>query len=96
MYDGYKRKHESGFEKRKKKEEKEDAIRKMKGSLLKFMNIDSSCNNDASLTSDTSAITANPLIPQAEPTDAFKQNETETDVINEQVCQTKGRIHRRY
>jgi len=39
MSDGYLRKHESGHQKRKKKEEKEKNLNKLQGSLLKFVNI---------------------------------------------------------
>ena len=35
MSDGYKRKHESGFEKRKKKEQKDEALKKIKGAFKK-------------------------------------------------------------
>ena len=40
MSGGYKRKHESGIEKRKKKEEKDEALKKIKGSSLALLSIE--------------------------------------------------------
>ena len=50
MSDGYKRKHESGSEKRKKKAAKEETIKQMKDSLLQFMTTETKENNTINLT----------------------------------------------
>lgn len=95
MSDGYKRKHESGFEKRKKKDEKEKALKKMQGSLLQFMSIDTHCiiGNDISFTSSVTTDTNNLSIPEIMLTDDAKQSET--NVIKEQVsavCQAEATL----
>ena len=84
MSDEYKRKHESGFEKRNKKVENEDALKKMQGSLLKYVKANTSCINDKdiSVTSSQPSVTT----PEIMPTDSLvpaKQNKTNV----EQVCQ---------
>ena len=87
MSDGYKRKHESGFEKRQKKKENEKALNKMKGSLFKFINTDNNCaseNNDNSLT--TSSVTTGLSIPEITMTETDAIKQSETNVTNEQVC----------
>jgi hypothetical protein len=48
MSDRYKRKHESGHEKRKKREKKNEALKGIKGFILKLMNKD--VNNDSAKT----------------------------------------------
>ena len=57
--DEYKRKHESGFEKGKKKEENEEAFKKMQGCSLKYAKTYTNCikDKDTSVTSSQSSVT---------------------------------------
>ena len=85
MSDGYQRKHESGSEKRKKKQVKEEALKQIKGSLLKYVNIDDKLNND---TIDTTNVS----IPEISLNKTAKQSDA--DVINEkpeQIYQAKDK-----
>jgi len=86
MSDGYKRKHESGFEKRKKKEQKDEALKKIKGALNKFIN--TNCNKDMSVTSLASSITTHLSVPEIIPTDTGHPEQSEIGLgdINEQIC----------
>ena len=62
MSDSYKMKHESEFEKRKKKDQKDEALKMIKGALNKFRN--ANCNKDMSVTSLASSITNRFSVPE--------------------------------
>ncbi|XP_065665577.1 zinc finger MYM-type protein 5-like [Hydra vulgaris] len=88
--DGYKRKHESGYIKRQKKQRKEDALKKMKGSLLKYFNkVDATSGNDTSINSFVSSTSPGIVIPEPEPmlTDAEEQCGCAMSFTSEPVIQ---------
>lgn len=86
MSDGYKRKHESGYIKRQKKQEKEDALNKMKGSLLKFVtkgDTTSTSGNDSSINSFVSS-TSPPAPSMAIPEPMVSDSDnSDTDTVKQ-------------
>lgn len=81
MSDGYKRKHQTGHEKRKKKEKANETLSKIKGSLLRYVNISNKTEDDADAL-DISSI-------EVKPEEAEAYGDSQESSINESENQTE-------